>query len=113
MAAKSLGKIVVTIPGTPVRVTANQADPTARLACHAIQLEALPANGGPVYIGNTATFNKASGAGLLMILPPPTINSISAFKDSAPLSPNGLNAADYYIDADNANEGVVGYIVVT
>ena len=101
----SLGKVTVTTPGTPVRATSNQGTPGAQVSCQAIAFQALSANTGKIYIGSS-TMNKSTLAGVYFVLAVPTTNIVPSFSASQ-LSVAGLNAADFYLDADNGTEGVI------
>jgi hypothetical protein len=110
---RTVGKIIVPVPGTPVRATINEPDPTKRLAAHAVMVEALAGNTGKIYIGltgmNKTTFNAAanSNAGVLAVLAVPTANTIPTFSATISYAPAPFNIADLFIDSDNANEGVL------
>ena len=103
---QSFGMLTVVTPGTLVRFTANQVDPTARVECHSFMVEAKFNNGGKIYIG-TASFNKTSGVGLLAVLAIPTANMIPTFSATISFMPNGLNLADYFIDSDSGGDGAL------
>jgi hypothetical protein len=107
----SLGKVTVPAPGTIVRATVNQPDPTKRVACHAFMVQALKANTGRVYIG-IQTLSVATSVGLLAVLAIPTNNTIPAFSATISYAPSPLNLADVWIDADVPNEGVLISFVV-
>lgn len=106
MALHSLGRITVPTPGTAVQCTINQSSPQARIPCHAIMLQALPGNIGKVYIGLVG-LNRNTGAQQLAYLAIPTSNTIPAYSATISYAPGGLNIADFYIDADIANDGVL------
>lgn len=110
MAASSLGLVRVTSPGTPVRLTVNQAAPSSNLACNSIMIQTLSSNVGKVYIGGSAMI-KSSLNGVYAMLPIPTANSLPAFSIGNPTAQAAFNAADIFIDADNANDGVLASIV--
>lgn len=110
MAIHSLGKVTVGTPGTPVQVTINQAVPNARLACNALMIQALPSNVGKVYVGLVG-LNKSTLAQAIAVLATPTLNTIPAYSATALNAPGGLNMVDFYVDADNVNDGVlVAYV---
>lgn len=114
MAVHSLGYIKVTSPwsGNAIRFTSNQADPTRAIVCNSVMAQAIPktpdqtGNVGLVYICDRPNPNKVSGVGIVGILGVPTQNIIAAF--SAGNVTASLNACDFYIEADNANDGVAG-----
>lgn len=106
---QSLGYVVVATPGTPVRATVNQADPAERRPAQTIRFQALPDNSGVVYIGLQGLDTAGTGEGtqVLAILPAPTAESpMVAYEASVHTIPNGLNAADFYVDG-SAGEGVI------
>lgn len=115
---KALGKITVTTPGTAVPITgnlANHADPGFRVAAQSIVFEVLPGNTGLVYIqqGGGAD-DRTNLTRTLAILPAPasaTQGPFASYTISLPVAPAGFNAADYYIDAANANQGVLVSII--
>lgn len=105
----SLGYVTVTAAGTPVRATANQPDPTQRMAAQSIIFQARPGNAGAVYIG-FAGMNKSTGEGVLGVVPAPTDPTSGPYPSwsaSVPLVPAGLNAAEFYVDADQNNDSVI------
>ena len=99
-----LGKIACVTPGTPVRVIAT-ATP-----CYGIIVSPVPGNAGGTYFG-VAGLTKATGVGVVKAFIKPAASGIID-----PLQVNGpdgnqMNAADYYIDADTAADGLlVSYI---
>lgn len=98
-----LGPIIIAAPGARLRITNNQADPARALNCEAILAQALsnPAhtNAGRVYVYDRLGVRLAT-------LAVPTANTIPSFSATVPGTPGGLNAADFYIDADIAGDGV-------
>lgn len=104
MAWKSLGKVTVTTAGTPVRITSS------RTPCHALLVQQLPANTGRIIVG-TSVMNSTTYAGCLAILAIPTTNGIPAVNAGLATEPDGLNAADYYLDSTVNGEGaLVSYL---
>jgi hypothetical protein len=108
----SLGRVTVAVPGTPVSAVTN-VSPTAPqgsnqtvYSCLAILFQTVTSNAGKTYVGSSATFNKTTGVGLLAALGVPTANVIPSAGATIPNAPAALNAADYWIDADNGGEGV-------
>ena len=106
MATISLGKVLIT-PGTPVRVTSNQASPSTLLKCHSLLVECWWENMGRIFVGNSPTMNMVNGAGCLAILPVPTQNFISTFEITVALSPNGLDASNFWIDGEWKGDAVL------
>lgn len=109
---QALGKVTVTTPGTPVALTINQTRPVARLAVHALLVQALSTNIGKLYLG-TAALNKSTLAGVYAVLAIPTVNLIPTFSAALTLAPAGIQIQDMYLDADTAGEGVLVTVLVT
>lgn len=97
-----LGTVTITTPGTPVRVTVNQSDPVANLACQSILIQALSnashTNTGRLYVLDEQLTRVAT-------LAVPTANTIPSFSATITVGPNALSAQRYYLDADNATDG--------
>lgn len=106
MAVHSLGKVTVSSPGSPVQATVNQASPNTRIPCYALMFQALPTNSGKVYVG-LASMNKSTLAQCLAVLPIPGTTSAAAYSIAAPNVPGAFNMADFFIDADSAQDGVL------
>lgn len=109
MAQASLGIVTVPTPGVPVRITINQGNPNGHLACQSVLIQALSnashTNTGRVYILDGFKRRVAT-------LAIPTDNSVPAFSATIPNATAALNAADYWVDADIANDGVdASYLV--
>lgn len=114
MSIQSLGITKVTSPGTPVPVTSNQNDPTKRVPTQSIVFQALPGNVGIIYVGSNG-LNKGTGLEQFAFIPKPTNSLTGPFPTatiSIPEEAAGLNATDFYVDADNANDGVLVAITV-
>jgi hypothetical protein len=99
----SLGYVAVPTPGTPVRATVNAPDPTARVGAQTIYFQAKSDNSGVMYVG-TLGMDKTTGVGVVGFIGVPASESIPTFEPSLPTLPAGLNVADYYIDADDADD---------
>ena len=109
----SYGPIVNGSPGNPVPITTL--DPTLPknqplVYIHAILIQPLTSNTGRVYIG-TKGFTK-NGAGQIAWLAAPSLNISPAFSETISFTGNAINATEFYIDVDNAGEGVVASGVV-
>ena len=109
---KSRGKVTVTTSGTPVRLTVNNSNPALYDGCHAFLVEQLPTNSGKLYILDSQTGSKSTLTGVLAILPPPTTNILPVASITIADAPNALNAADYWLDADNSGEGALVSVVI-
>jgi hypothetical protein len=112
MASKPFGKVVVASAGTPVQASINAADQAAplRIGCQSISFQALPGNAGLVYIQQATGDDRATLVNTLAILPKPssaTTGPFASYTISIPLAAAGFNLADYYINADNAGDGVL------
>ena len=109
------GRTLVTVSGTPqqVAVPAAIAGPGSPglSTVHAFVVSALSTNTGKVYIG-TVGLNKTTLANTLVVLAIPTVNLIPTFSCSLTAAANALSLSDLYIDADNANDGVLISAVV-
>ncbi len=107
MAWISLGQVAVASSGTRVRLTANATNPAARVGCEAILVQAISdanhTNTGRVYL-----FAGPTDAAPVATLAVPTTNTIPSAAATIPNAPGGLNAADFWIDSDNTNDGVNG-----
>lgn len=114
---QALGKIVVVTPGTPVAVTSllpPEGNPAQvqYTRCHGILVQALPTNGGNIYIGDSE-LDAATLAHCFAILGVPTANFLPTFSAALTITPNGLMASDFYLDADVNGEGALVTILVT
>lgn len=100
--ARSLGKISVPTPGTPVRLTTDVNLRVARLRFAVVVGET-----GRVFLG-VAGMNKATGAGVIKEFWPTGAGGGIA-DELVVESPNGdlLRPADYWIDANVAGEGLI------
>lgn len=116
----TLGKISVPTPGTPVHLTdtavyqallAQGMDPRF-MTCQAVMFQAWKSNTGAVYVGR-AELNRTTGANVGAVLAIPTTTTIPSFGASNHLAPAGINLDDYYLDADNANDGALVSLLVT
>lgn len=105
MSMLSLGKVTVAAAGTITRATVNQANPAAQISCQSISFQALSTNTGKIYVG-LSSLVKATLVGGLDVIAAPTTNLLPAYVVSS-LSAAGLNAADFWLDADNSGEGVL------
>jgi hypothetical protein len=108
----SLGFVTVTTPATPVRATVNRPSPGTpadRIAAQTVRFQALPANQAVVYIGSQE-MDKSTGDHVYAVIPAPASATDGPFADFTATvrgASAGLNVADFYIDADQAGDGVV------
>jgi hypothetical protein len=108
---RSLGKVTVAAPGTLVRCTNNELNPGERVPCQSLLFEQWPGNTGKIYICDRQTASAATGAGILAILAPPTANGYASAGVGIPTAPTPFNAAEFWVDAEVAGEGVLVSIV--
>ena len=103
MRAKSFGKIAVPTPGTLVRLTA---DTTLRVARP--RFAVVIGETGRVFVG-VVGMNKANGTGVIKeFWPTGAGGGVADQIDIAAIDNRHLLApADYYIDANTANEGLI------
>lgn len=104
----ALGKIVVAVPGTPVRATTNLTDPTANYYVHGYAIQRLKSNVGDVYVGLTSSDDRTTARYRLARLH----SGEPSFSAGIGIELNGTNMADVWIDADNAGDGVtIGVLI--
>src|SRR3990167_7769393 len=106
------GKITVGTPGTPVAAIMNLPASPRPWACHGVMFQALPTNTGRVYIG-TAAVDRTTLANAFAILAIPTANILPSFSAALTIAPNGLVLNTFYVDADEADDGVILTYLVT
>ena len=106
MSVTPLGYVKVAAAGTPVQVTSGLAQPSNRIAGQTLMVQAIPGNSGKIFLG-FANMVKATGVGVLAVLPIPTLNILPSTQISLPMLPAGLNIADFYLDADVNGEGAI------
>lgn len=108
----SAGPITVATPGTPVPAITNLPVTPRPYSCHGVLFQALPTNTGKVYIG-TAEMDPTAFTGLFAMLAIPTDNQIPSFSAALTITPNGMVLDQFYVDADNADDGVLLTYLVT
>ena len=108
---RPVARLVVAVPGTLVRATSQEADPDKHIAIHGVMFQALPTNVGIVYIGTSALV-RATFTNCFAYLPVPTTNQAPTFSAALTIAPNGLALGQYYIDADNAGDGVLVTVLI-
>jgi hypothetical protein len=115
MSVHSLGYIFVPNPGTPVRITFNQADSAKAISVNGILLQALYTtlykNLGLIYILDRPNPNYTTGIGVLGVIGVPSKASIGAYSASMPAAAAALNCCDFWVDAELANEGVIASFI--
>jgi hypothetical protein len=105
----SLGKVTVPTPGSPVRATINRPNPDENFYVHGYVIQRLKDNKGDVYVSLSPTDDRDSLSRILGVLH----SGQGSFGASISMEANGLNMADMYIDADNANDGVTIAILIS
>ncbi len=108
MAAKSFGRITVASPDTAIQATVNESVPSTRFSVHSLMFERDdPNDTGLVYIGTSASMNRTTLVGVVAILAVPTDNFLPVFTVTITHMPDGINANEYFIDADVAGDSVL------
>jgi len=102
---KSLGRVIVTVSGILAEATANLPVPGNRLGAHAVMFQQVKGNSGWIYIFDDPSGSKVTGAHLVASLAVPTANTCPSASVTIMYAPAALNAAMYWIDADNNGEG--------
>ena len=116
MAVFSLGKVVVAAAGTPVAITTNLSTSNSKLnaagvlTCYSLIVQPLSSNVGKVYIG-TSTMSRTTLAGVFLYVPIPTANSLPIEMFRNETAQAAFSATDIYVDADNANDGVLAHVI--
>ena len=105
----SLGKITCVTAGLMYRVTLNETDSTARLACFSIFVQQIPTNTSYLYVFKGAAGSKTTLEDCLAIIPAPssTAGVVTNLPYVAITVPHGsapLNAADFYVTSEVSGE---------
>ncbi|GIW55476.1 MAG: hypothetical protein KatS3mg082_1880 [Nitrospiraceae bacterium] len=98
---RSLGRIAVPTPGTPVRVTSD-----ISIRAHRIRFAVVIGETGRVFLG-VAGMNKATGAGVVKEFWPTGAGGGVADELVLESASGELRPADYYVDANTAGEGLI------
>jgi hypothetical protein len=74
-----------------------------------IRITPLKGNQGDLYIGNVPNFDKTTGNGLIdrLMKPLATPSTLDTFYVETHENMNSLHTAQYFIDADNADDGAM------
>ena len=123
MPFKSIGNFVtVSSAGTVTQLTVNRSQPTERLVFNTLFIQQVAANTSPIYVFvktrefPVSSFNKSTGAGLVAVVPAPTLSSGIAtvlpwVTITAPMTAGMDDGANYYIDVDvSGNKALVSVI---
>lgn len=103
----SLGRVLVTAAGTPARVTANEADPSANYPVHGLLIQALTSNTGVVYVG-AADMDTSTLAGVYAVLGiPGSTGAPPVFSATITQAANGINLDDLWLDVSVSGEGAL------
>lgn len=109
MRVYSAGKIAVPTPGTPVPVwDAAVLGPAPRVT--KIRIVPAPGNTKAIYVGCASDFNKTTGVGLVDHLNLETQGTTAGAGDRFLIEAHDVNTMpldQYFIDADQANEGAI------
>ena len=111
MSWRSYGAVTVVTAGTPVRATANESDPAARVAAGSILFQQVSTNVGKIFILDRQTGNRTTLTGVNAVLAIPTTNILQSASAGVPGAASAFNLADYWIDADNNGERCLVSIV--
>lgn len=103
----SLGRVNVDTPGTLVRATNNESDPTSAYLCHSCMIRVDPNNTGYIYICDRSNADVDTGGGVICVLGVPTVNSIPSFTDTVTNAIAAINLERVWIDAELADNGVI------
>ena len=106
---KSLGKITVSTPGIPVRITSNLSDPVAPTYVHGYALQRLKRNSGDVYISLSPTDDRSNLSKILCILSA----GQPSFSAGIGIEINGTNISEVYVDSDNPGDGITGAVLIS
>ncbi len=98
---RSLGKVVVSTPGTPVRVTSDTS-----IRAHRIRFAVAIGETGRVFLG-VQGMNKATGAGVVKEFWPTGAGGGAADELVLESATGELRPSDYYLDANTAGEGLI------
>src|SRR5215510_9115176 len=123
MPFKSIGNFVtVSTAGTPVQLTVNRTTPSERLVFNTLFIQQVAANTSPIYVFvktkefPTTSFSKSTGAGLVAVVPAPTLTGGIAtvlpwVTITAPMTAGMDDAFIYYIHVDvSGNKALVSVI---
>ena len=102
MTINTNGRINVTTPGTPVRLTTNHS-----VVANKLFFQAIPGLTGKTYVG-VSSMSKSALSGVARVLSPnPTGGFSETFLLEGQEGENSIHVADYAIDADVAGEGLL------
>jgi hypothetical protein len=80
--------------------------------CCELVLRPLPGNVGSVYVGVRPTFSKSTGLDLIDVLIKDSADNVDRFRVKAPAYLDVVHTIHYFVDADNANDGVIGSVYI-
>ena len=105
----SLGRVTIAASGTPILATTNEAVPTQRYPCQTVFFQQIESNTGKLYICDRANAVIGTLAGVVAVIPAPTlVNQVATVlpwaQVSVPSAPAALDASKFWIDADNTND---------
>lgn len=109
MTIRSLGKIIVPVPGTPVPISSTS------FCVWKVRISQIVGAKGRVYVGDNPLFNRTTGAGLLKDLSVPVFNInsvIEAIEYDSDIHSNSIDLSMLYLDASVSGDGaIVTYIL--
>ncbi len=105
-----IGPVIVAVAGTPVPLTQKLVSlglmsATDVLQVNKVFLNAIPTNNGNIYVG-LQTMNKATLQGVIAVL----VGSLGAWSIVNNVGLNVYQAHKWWVDADNAGEGLGGSV---
>lgn len=106
MALQALGKVAVTTAATRERLTKGLSSPTARLGCTKVTIQASAGNTGSVTVGDS-TVVASTGVGAYIVLAKGESHTFGT-----EMAPEGLNAADFWLDVGTNGDSVVAYLTI-
>lgn len=98
---RSLGRIAVSTPGTPVRVTSDTS-----IRAHRIRFAVVIGETGRVFLGVDG-MNKATGASVVKEFWPTGAGGGVADELVLESAAGDLRPSDYFVDANTAGEGLI------
>ena len=101
----SSGYLVV--GATPARITTNFIANGGRVAAHTIYIQQNAANTSPLYVLDRPDGSYITGVGVVATLIAPfsvsgSLTGLAWVAFTVPYAPGGLNASDYYLQAESA-----------
>ena len=106
--AKSLARVTVATPGTPIQITVNETVPDAHVGAHSILFERDdPNDTGIIYIGRSVNMVRATLVDVIALLPVPSTGVLPSITITLTTGHNALDARDFFIDADVGGDSIL------